>query len=94
MQCRNCSAEIADKALICYRCGTPTTEAKYQPPAPRRSASRASLVATALALVLLVLAAIFLGRAPSGETPRAVTWVLVAVAIVIIVLRAYARRRK
>ena len=27
MQCRNCGAEIADKALICYRCGTATTEA-------------------------------------------------------------------
>jgi hypothetical protein len=23
-------AEIADKALICYRCGTATTEAKYK----------------------------------------------------------------
>jgi hypothetical protein len=31
MQCRNCGIEIADKALICYRCGTATTEAKYQP---------------------------------------------------------------
>ena len=29
MQCRNCGTEIADKALICYRCGTPTTEAKF-----------------------------------------------------------------
>ena len=37
MQCRNCGAEIADKALICYRCGTATTEAKYQPaPLPRK----------------------------------------------------------
>jgi uncharacterized membrane protein YvbJ len=30
MQCRNCGTEIADKALICYRCGTATTEAKYK----------------------------------------------------------------
>jgi hypothetical protein len=94
VQCRNCSAEIADKALICYRCGTPTTEAKYKPPAPWPAASRASLVATVLALVLLVLAAIFLGRVPSGQTPRVVTWAVVAVAIVIVVLRAYARRRR
>ncbi|HWF86963.1 MAG TPA: hypothetical protein VG222_19035 [Vicinamibacterales bacterium] len=94
MQCRNCSAEIADKALICYRCGAPTTEAKFKPPVPRRAVSRASLVATVLALVLLVLAAIFLGRAPSGETPRAVTWAVVAIAVVIVVLRAYARRRR
>ena len=31
MQCRNCGTEIADKALICYRCGTATTEAKFKP---------------------------------------------------------------
>jgi hypothetical protein len=33
MQCRTCGTEIADKALICYRCGTATTEAKYKPAA-------------------------------------------------------------
>jgi hypothetical protein len=33
MQCRQCGTEIADKALICYRCGTATTEAKYKPAA-------------------------------------------------------------
>ena len=39
MQCRQCGTEIADKALICYRCGTATTEAKYKPVplGPRRS---------------------------------------------------------
>jgi len=94
MRCRNCSAEIADKALICYRCGTATTEAKFKPPDPRRSTSRASLIATVLALALLVIAAIYLGRVPSGETPRLVTWIVVGLAVVIVVLRAYARRRR
>ena len=93
MQCRNCSAEIADKALICYRCGTATTEAKFKP-AAQRSSSRAGIVATVLALVLLVLAALFLGRVPSGQTPHIVTWAIVAIAVVIVVLRAYARRRR
>lgn len=31
MTCRQCGTVIADKALICYKCGTATTEAKYQP---------------------------------------------------------------
>lgn len=56
MQCRTCHAEIADKALICYRCGAPTTDAKYQPAALPASRSRSGLVwmvATILALALL-----------------------------------------
>ena len=26
MTCRSCGADIADKAIVCYRCGTPTAE--------------------------------------------------------------------
>jgi uncharacterized membrane protein YvbJ len=26
MKCRQCGTEIADKAIVCYRCGTATTE--------------------------------------------------------------------
>ncbi len=96
MQCRNCGTEIADKALICYKCGAPTTDAKYQPAQiPSRGARgrRSGMVATALALALLVLAALYMGRASAGETPRYVTWAAVAVAILVVALRAYARRR-
>ena len=32
MQCRYCSTEIADNALICYRCGRATTDPKVKPP--------------------------------------------------------------
>ncbi len=56
MQCRNCGATIAEKALICYRCGTATTEAKYQPATPgRTSSSSRTLIATAIAIAVLVL---------------------------------------
>jgi uncharacterized membrane protein YvbJ len=59
MQCRNCGTEIAEKALICYRCGTATTEAKYKPYEP--AARRASTAFVFAALVaLLVLLAFFL----------------------------------
>ena len=52
MQCRNCGTEIADKALICYRCGTATTDAKYKPHQP---AARRSLVMPVIAIVVVVL---------------------------------------
>ena len=64
MQCRNCGAEIADKALICYRCGTATTEAKYQPallPGTGRSSSSRTLLVTVVIIALLVLLALYFG---------------------------------
>ena len=63
MQCRQCGAEIAEKALICYRCGTATTEAKYQPaPLPRKGASSSSrtLIWVVLAIVIAALVAFYL----------------------------------
>ena len=41
----------------------------------------------------MVLVAVFMTRASPDGTPRSVTWVVAGVAVVIIVLRAYARRR-
>jgi hypothetical protein len=94
MQCRNCGAEIADKALICYRCGTATTEAKYKPAVTRGRRSRSNLIVSVLAIALLVLLALYMGRIPSGEMPRYVTWSVAAIAVAIVVLRAYLRRRR
>jgi hypothetical protein len=53
MKCRSCGAEIADNALICYKCGTATQEAKIKPPATRKGISRgtiAGLIILGLAL--------------------------------------------
>jgi hypothetical protein len=94
MRCRQCGTEIADKALICYKCGTATTEAKYQPAPIERKGSRSGAIATVIALVLVVMLAVILGRRPGGETPSVVTYGAVAVAVVIVGLRAYARRRR
>jgi hypothetical protein len=65
MQCRQCGIEIADKALICYRCGTATTEAKYQPaPLPRKGASSSrTLIVIVLVIAVLVLLALYLWSA-------------------------------
>ncbi|MGE0394149.1 MAG: zinc-ribbon domain-containing protein [Vicinamibacterales bacterium] len=35
MTCSQCGATIADKALICYKCGTQTTAPRHQPAAVR-----------------------------------------------------------
>lgn len=32
MICRSCGTEIADKAIVCYRCGAATTDPVRQPP--------------------------------------------------------------
>lgn len=58
MQCRTCHAEIADKALICYRCGAPTTEAKYQPAPLPTSGSRSRLVWIVITIVIVVITAV------------------------------------
>jgi hypothetical protein len=56
MVCKACGATIAEKAIVCYRCGTPTSTpvAPVRPPAPALTARRVMLAA----LVLLALAAI------------------------------------
>src|SRR5947199_94866 len=77
MQCRQCGTEIADKALICYRCGTATTEAKYQPAALRRSSSRSTLVGTVLALALLVVLALYAGRMAGIDSSRLASYAAV-----------------
>jgi hypothetical protein len=41
MRCRFCDTEIAAKALICYRCGRATTDARVAPPPLRRWPSTA-----------------------------------------------------
>jgi hypothetical protein len=68
MNCTHCGTPIADKALICYRCGRPTTEPRIKPPSegslferPRRS--RLPYVVVAL---LVLLAAILAWMVATG----------------------------
>jgi hypothetical protein len=62
MICKHCGTEIADKALICYKCGNATTEPRIKPPSegplferPRRSRLPAVLIVL-IVLALLLLA--------------------------------------
>ena len=90
MTCKTCGTEIADRALICYRCGAPTVEPKLKPPAP--AARRGSTLLGLLAFIVLTLAAIYLGQVASDDVPAPVVWVMVALAAVIAVWRAVRRR--
>jgi len=66
--CRHCQTEIADKALICYRCGKATAEPRIAPPAPEslfepRRRSRLPLVVVVIAVVVVALG-LWLALAP------------------------------
>jgi len=58
MLCKHCGTEIADKALICYKCGHATTEPRIKPPAdgPLFARPPRSPVPMVLVVILLILA--------------------------------------
>ncbi len=66
MQCRQCGTEIADRALICYRCGTATTEAKYKAPAPSGGRRRGPALVALLIAVLMALLGFYLAYGAFG----------------------------
>lgn len=49
MRCRFCDTEIAAKALICYRCGKPTSDPKVAPPPVRRGVPTSAVLGVAAA---------------------------------------------
>jgi hypothetical protein len=60
MQCRNCGTEIADKAIVCFRCGAGTTDPVRR--AVKIAPTRSPLVSVVV-MVVLVLMALYLGQA-------------------------------
>jgi hypothetical protein len=74
MKCRHCGTEIADKALICYRCGHATTEPRIKPPdagslfdRPRRR--RGPMVTVIVVAILVLLALLLLWGRAGAEAP-------------------------
>ncbi|OFW03887.1 MAG: hypothetical protein A3I61_07535 [Acidobacteria bacterium RIFCSPLOWO2_02_FULL_68_18] len=62
MTCRHCGTDIADKALICYRCGRATTDPRVKPPEggslferPRRRRGPLGMLSLILLLALVLL---------------------------------------
>jgi len=92
MICRHCGTEIADKAIVCYRCGAGTTDPVRQavPLKPRRSA-----VSMVIAVVMLLIA-LYLGQASrTAADPgpfQTAAAVLLGAAIVVLIVRVLRRR--
>ena len=94
MQCRNCGTEIADKAIVCYRCGTATTDPvrRAVPVRPGRSPLLSFVVAALLGLLALYLG--YAGRtAATPDRWQAAAGILAGAALMILVLRLLRRRR-
>jgi uncharacterized membrane protein YvbJ len=93
MQCRSCGTEIADKAIVCYRCGAATTDPvrKAVPVKPRRSP-----MISAVAIIALVLIALYMGQASrtaaNPELPQLAAGIALGAAIVVLILRVLRRR--
>jgi len=94
MICRNCGTEIADKAIVCYRCGTATTDPVRKPVEIRKG--RGNLLPL-VGLVLLILLGLYLGTAGRTVLPAAHEYQLgalfaIIIAIVLLMLRIIGRR--
>ena len=95
MQCRSCGTEIANKAIVCYRCGAATTDPvrRAVPIKPSRS-PRASFVAAAV----LLLAALYTGyasrTAAAPDQWQTVAGVLAGAAALVLVLGVLRSRRR
>ena len=61
MICRSCGTEIADKAIICYRCGAATTDPVRKPVALRRRRRALPALLVLIVLLLLALAWLYFG---------------------------------
>lgn len=75
MTCRECGSAIADRALICYRCGAATTAPRTRPPGVSPAKGPWRLPALA-GLVVLMAAGLYLGHASGNLVSPGVGGVL------------------
>lgn len=93
MLCRSCGTEIADKAIVCFRCGAGTTDPvrKAVPVRPRRS-----ILPSLLSVAVLLVGALYMGQASrtaaDPERWQTIAAVLVAAAVLLLVVRMIRRR--
>ena len=92
MKCRNCGTEIADKAIVCYRCGVGTTD-PVRKPAPLPTPGDGPPLWAGILPLILSLAA--LAGAQASGYPREADIAAVVLAVVgILVLMARVIRHR
>ena len=93
MNCRSCGTEIAEKALICFRCGTATSEPRVAPPPGGRARPKVSRGPLTLAVIVLVLSALLMGQVVTDQVPPEVGYGLAALALTAIIWHLARGRR-
>ena len=88
MQCRNCETEIADNALICYRCGTATHEAEREPAASEEQPS-GRWAPTLLAACFVLTVVFFIGLMVDGQPVSSTVWLMLGAAGVLLAWRLW-----
>ncbi len=91
MICKNCGTEIADRALICYRCGQATFEAVRQP-ASTRPGIGPLLINVLLIVLVLGAIAVGLGVLDQGQTVRLAAWAVAVIGALLVAWRLLRRR--
>jgi len=93
MLCRHCGTEIADKAIVCYRCGAGTTDPVRQ---PARITPKSSRLFGFVAVAVLLLLGLYMGQASRTAAEPGVyqllAGALVAAALVVFIFRIVRRR--
>lgn len=90
MRCKRCGTDIADKAIVCYRCGAPTADPAAPSPVAR---GRRLIIPSVAAVALLVIAALYMAMAARGRTPPLLNWGMLVLAAAIVVWRFWTSRR-
>ena len=93
MLCRHCGTEIADKAIICFRCGAGTSDPVRQ---PARLKKKRSPILTFVLVAVMLLLALYLGQASrtaaDPETWQTAAGILTGIALFVLVIRLVRRR--
>ena len=91
MLCRACGTEIADKALICFRCGAATTDPVRQPFVAKKR-SLIPIIIFGLLLLLAGIAVMFVSPDPTVDIVAAVIAAVGLLTSVVPVIRRLSKR--